>query len=69
MLFKERIYGKDQVTKENEDGSLDVEVDLQQEDAIVSLVLQSGTEMKVLEPEWLILSVKEKAKAILSKYE
>lgn len=69
MLFKERVYGKNQRLRENEDGSLEVEVDLQNEEVIVSLVLQSGEEMKVIEPSWLIEKVKEKAKAIIEKYE
>ena len=68
MLVKERIYGKNQVATDLEDGRVKIEVDMQNDDMIVSFVLGGGKEIKVLEPEWLIERVKESAQSILDKY-
>jgi predicted DNA-binding transcriptional regulator YafY len=68
MLSKERIYGKNQVTTDLEDGRVKVEVDMQNDDMIVSFILGGKEEITVLEPEWLIERVKETAQKILDKY-
>ncbi len=68
-LVKERVYGKNQVVEELEDGRAKVSLDMQNEDTIVSYVLGCGNDIEVLEPLWLIDRVKETAKKIIEKYE
>lgn len=68
MLLKERVYGKNQVVTDLEDGSVKVEMDMQNDNTMVSFVLSCGDEAKVLEPQWLIDKVKEKVDLIREKY-
>ena len=53
MLMKERVYGKNQVVEELDDGTIKVSLDMQQKEMILSYVLQCGKDVKVLSPEWL----------------
>ena len=69
MLLKERVYGKNQVITELEDGSIKVELDMQNDNTIVSFALSCGDEVTILEPQWLIDQVKTKIDSIRSKYE
>ena len=69
MLLKERVYGKNQTITELGDGSIKVEMDMQNDKTMVSFALQSGSEMKILEPEWLVEKVKEEAQKIVEMYE
>ena len=68
MLLKERVYGKNQTITELGDGSIKVEMDMQNDKTMVSFALQSGSEMKILEPEWLVEKVKEEAQKIVDIY-
>ena len=69
MLLQERVYGKNQTITELGDGSIKVEMDMQNDKTMVSFALQSGSEMKILEPEWLVEKVKEEAQKIVEMYE
>lgn len=53
-LIKERIYGKNQVVTELDDGKIKVALDMQNEDSILSFVLGCGLDVEVKEPQWLI---------------
>ena len=68
VLMKERIYGKNQQVVDLEDGSVEVSLDMQNDDAIVSFVLGCGTDIIVLEPKWLIEIIKEKSLEIYKRY-
>lgn len=68
LLLKERIYGKNQVVTDLENGKIRVEVDMQNEDMILSFVLSGGKDIVVLEPEWLISRVKEVAVELSKRY-
>jgi len=68
MLLKERVYGKNQTVTELDDGSIKVEMDMQNDNTMVAFVLQAGGEMKVLEPQWLIDMVKEEVQKIEALY-
>ena len=69
MLFKERVYGKNQTIEELEDGSIKVNLDMQNDNTMVSFALSCGDEATFLEPQWLIDKIKEKAESIKQKYE
>lgn len=69
VLMKERIYGKKQEVIDLEDGSVKVSLEIQNDDAIVSFALGCGTDITILEPEWLIERVKEKTQEIYKRYE
>ena len=62
-LLKERVYGKNQVLTDLEDGTTLVSLDMQNEDQIISFVLGCGVDVKVLEPESII----NKLKSIISE--
>lgn len=68
MLLKERVYGKNQVVTDQEDGSVKVEMDMQNDNTMVSFALSCGAEATFLEPQWLIDKIKEQAKQINEKY-
>ena len=68
MLLKERVYGKNQTITDLEDGSIKVELDMQNDSTMVSFVLQCGTEVKVLEPKWLVDKVKESIEQMAKMY-
>lgn len=69
ILMEERVYGKNQIIEDLEDGSVKVSLDMQNDDAIVSFALGCGTDITILEPEWLIERVKEKIVEIHRRYE
>lgn len=69
QLLKERLYGKNQRIIENEDGSVIVEMDMQNEQQIVSFVLSCGSSVKVLEPAKLIYRIKDELVKIEAIYE
>ena len=54
VLFKERLYGKNQTMTDLGDGKYLVELDMQNESQIVSFILSCKDEVKVIEPQWLI---------------
>ena len=60
MLFKERVYGKNQTITELGDGSIKVEMDMQNDKTMVSFILSCGSDIELLEPQWVIDSFKEK---------
>ena len=69
MLLKERIYGKNQVVTDLEDGGVKVEVDMQNESMILSFALGCGIEATFLEPEWLVSKIKDTIKELSQRYE
>lgn len=69
MLLKERVYGKNQTITELEDGSIKVEMDMQNDSTMVSFALSCGNEATFLEPQWLIDSLKEQIQLMGKKYE
>lgn len=69
QLFKERCYGKNQKITENDGGSITIEMDMQNENQIISLVLGGGSEVEVLEPVSIIDGVKAELSKIKDIYE
>lgn len=69
MLFKERLYGKNQTVEELDDGSIKVSLDMQNDNTMISFALSCGSEATFLEPQWLIDSIKEKIDLMRKKYE
>jgi predicted DNA-binding transcriptional regulator YafY len=67
MMIKERKYGNNQVITELNDGTIKVELDMQNEEMIVSFALQGKSEIEILEPKWLIERIKKEIEEI-SKY-
>ena len=68
MLMKERVYGKNQVIEELEDGIIKVSLDMQNKNMILSYILQCGNEVKVLSPDWLVEELLQTIEEIKSKY-
>ena len=68
-LVKERIYGKNQTVIDIDEESAKVTLDMQDEDQIISFVLNCGTDIVILEPKSLIDKVKDKALSIYKLYE
>ena len=68
MLMKERVYGKNQVIEELEDGTIKVSLDMQNKNMILSYILQCGNEVKVLSPDWLVEELLKTIEEIKSKY-
>lgn len=69
MLFKERVYGKNQTIENLEDGSIKVSLDMQNDKTMVSFALSCGDEAVFLEPQWLIDRLKEKLELIKKNYQ
>lgn len=67
-LASERIYGKNQKVEEIDENTIKVSVDMQSKELIVSYILSCGSDITVLEPEWLIDIVKETINNIKEKY-
>ena len=67
-LMKERIYGKNQVVEEIGERTVHVALDMQHDSTILSFVLSCGTDIKVLEPKWLIDQVKEVSEKVNKLY-
>ena len=65
MLFKERVYGKNQTITELEDGSIKVSLDMQDDGTMLSFALSCLDEATFIEPEWLVNNIKD----VLSKIE
>lgn len=65
MYVKDYIYGKNQITTDNPDGTTTIEVDMRYKNNIVSFVLSHRGNCKVVEPEWLKEEVKKAALATL----
>lgn len=68
MLFKERVYGRNQTITDLGNGEIKVELDMQNDNTMVSFALSCGNEATFLEPKWLIDKVKETAQSIIDKY-
>lgn len=68
MLMKERVYGKNQVIEELEDGNVKVSLDMQNKGAIISFVLGCGTDIELLSPDWLIEEVRNKLFEMIKIY-
>ena len=68
MLLKERVYGRNQTIEELEDGSIKVEMDMQDDGTMLSFALSCGNEAVFYEPQWLIEKLTEKAQEILALY-
>lgn len=68
QLLKERLYGKNQRITENDDGSVIIEMDMQNEQQIISFVLSCGSNVKVLEPAKLIYGIKNELAKIEAIY-
>ena len=68
VKVKDRIYGKEQTIKENEDQTIEFSCKMQNEDEILSFVLGIGRDCTVIEPLWLKEKLVKEAKAILEKY-
>ena len=67
-LASERVYGKNQTVEEIDEDTIKVSVDMQNEELILSYILSCGTDIEVLEPQWLIEEIIEKVKEIKEKY-
>lgn len=67
-LLKERVYGKNQVITEREDGRYDVSIDMQNKDMIASYILGCGKDVEVLEPQWLKDEIKSYVEYVSSLY-
>ena len=68
-LFKERIYGNNQVVEEVDGDTVKVTLDMQNEETILYFVLGCGDKLKVLEPAWLKERVIAMAQAIQNQYQ
>lgn len=68
-LIKERVYGKNQVIENNEDDTVIVSLDMQNEEQIISFILSWGDDITLLEPKLLIEKIRKIAKSIMKKYE
>ena len=67
-LCKERIYGKNQVVTEIDEGHTKVSVDMQNKGNILTFILGFGKDIEILEPQWLKDELKETANHILDLY-
>lgn len=67
-LFKERIYGNNQVVTDIDESGAKVSFDLQNEDRILSLILQCGEDVVLKEPEYLVNKLKDILKRIYDNY-
>lgn len=67
-LIKERIYGKNQIIEEIDREHSKVSLDMQNNDQMLSFILGCGTDIEVLQPDWLINQIKNIAKKIIDKY-
>lgn len=68
LMIKERQYGQNQVVTDNNDGSITVEMDMGNEDQILSFILQGKSEIKLLEPTELVEKVKLELDKISALY-
>ena len=68
-LIKERVYGKNQKIKTIDEETIQVELDMQNEDQIVSFVLSWGLDIEVVSPLEIVSKVKELAQQIHAMYE
>ncbi len=68
QLVKERIYGKNQKVEENDDDTVTVTLDMQNEDQVVYFILGWGEDVTLLEPQSIIDKVKNIASEIAKKY-
>ena len=68
QLVKERIYGKNQKVEENDDDTVTVTLDMQNEDQVISFILGWGEDVTLLEPQSIIDKVKNIASEIAKKY-
>lgn len=67
-LIAERVYGRNQKITELDESSAIVELDMQDEDKIITRILSFGSEVELLEPLFLVEKLKEKLKKIESIY-
>lgn len=68
-LLKERIYGKNQSVIDIDAENAKVTLDMQDEEQIISFVLNCGTDVVLLEPKYMVEKVKAKAQEIYKLYE
>ena len=68
MLMKERVYGKNQVVEELGDDKVKVCLEMQNKELIISYILSCGTDVEVLEPQWLKQEIINKIEQIINFY-
>ncbi len=68
-LIKERIYGKNQVITDIDEESALVEFDMQDEEMILFRLLSFGPDVTLLEPESLVIKLKDKIEKMRSLYD
>lgn len=68
-LFKEKHFGYNQVCEDLPDGSVKVKMDMQKNPSTYNTILGFGDLVEVLEPAWLIDTLKDLLKSIYKKYE
>lgn len=68
MLMQEREYGKNQVVEKIDDMHVKVSLDMQNKELILSYILQCGSDVEVIEPQWLKEELITKIKSIINIY-